>query len=192
MMILTFNMNIKELHKYEFIDLPVQELQLILEWSNLDDLDLCVFYKSVEGKIGGVFTPEYNNNKESSGSLSSFPYIYLFGEPRPSATNCEDIVQISKLDAMEEINIVVIDYPRTINPEIWCNSSAYDFRLHINGEITKMRMNIVDSKNKGTICHIAKIVRKNDGFRLFNFSSFLSLSDAFRDISGFDSVIKSN
>ena len=94
-------MNIKELHKCEFVDFPIQELSLILGWDNLDDLDLCIFYKTSEGKTGGVFTPEYNNNKESCGSLTSFPYIYLYGEPRPCATNCEEIVRISKSDNIE-------------------------------------------------------------------------------------------
>ncbi len=185
-------MNIKELHKCEFVDFPIQELILILGWDNLDDLDLCIFYKTSEGKTGGVFTPEYNNNKESSGSLTSFPYIYLYGEPRPCATNCEEIVRISKSDNIEEINIVIIDYPRTIDPEKYRNSHIYDFKLDVIGESTTIRMSLKDPKSQGTIWHLAKIIRREKEFRLFNYSSLINLSDAFDTIPGFSTIVTSN
>lgn len=87
-----------------------KQLKVSLIWTSAVDLDLMAFYKTKDGKTGGVYSDNYAGG--SFGDLNQFPFIQLSGDEGVGAVggdNQEDL-RIAKLDDFEELNIVAVNF----------------------------------------------------------------------------------
>lgn len=93
------------------------------------DLDLCLFYRSTDGGLGGVFSDEYRDSPNDLGSLDRFPYILHRGDHilRTSTGDAGEKIEIVKLDEIESACICVVDYEAALNglPALFDDARAY-------------------------------------------------------------------
>ena len=79
------------------------QLKVSLVWTSAVDLDLMAFYKTRDGRIGGVYSDNYNGG--TLGELNAFPFMELSGDEGVGAKggdNREEL-RITKLDDIEEL-----------------------------------------------------------------------------------------
>lgn len=169
---------------------------IILGWSGwdgnkyIDDIDLCVFYKTADNITGGVFNHSYTGNKETEGSLTRFPHICYIGEERPNNKYyAEEIVRISSINTFTELNIVAIDYLAAVNEQ---ESFSLPLFLDIEDEdmlpFLSIKVNRKESEI-GQICLIASIKKDtNDSILVTNETRFYTLEKAFESIPGFRQI----
>ena len=93
------------------------------------DLDLCLFYRSTDGRLGGVFSEEYREFLDDLGSLDRFPYILHNGDRILSTLTRDAFEKIEsvKLDEIESACICVVDYEAALNglPALFDDARAY-------------------------------------------------------------------
>lgn len=186
----------KEIQKNESIEISYQGyFDIILGWDGIwkgkyvDDIDLCVFYKTKAGETGGVHTKEYNGLKTSEGSLTDFPYIFYMGEDRPNQKYAdEEIIRIANIHEMEKVYIVAIDYCAAVEDE-----SGFDIPVTLDTTDTNpiVTMNFSRARDmRGSVLILASLKESDDTSIVFtNNSELMSVSDAFREIPGFASII---
>ena len=87
-----------------------KQLKVSLVWTSAVDLDLMAFYKTRDGRTGGVYSDNYNGG--TLGELNSFPFMQLSGDEGVGATggdNREEL-RITKLDDIEELFICALNF----------------------------------------------------------------------------------
>ena len=99
----------------------VQQMIVSVRWSTAVDLDLMVFYRAIDGREGGVFSPAFARG--SMGNLTEFPFIGLSGDAGPLSGDSrkEETVRIAELNSHAQIDIVMLDYEfarRGATPEV--------------------------------------------------------------------------
>ena len=189
----------KEIHKNELVEFQYKNFfDIILGWNvfwngkYVDEIDLCIFYKKKSGETGGVYTNTYNHKKNTEGSLMEFPFIFLMGEGRPNNKyNDEEIIRIANIHDMEEVYIVAIDYNAAIEDE-----TGFDIPVTLETTDTKPMVAIPYSRTKdahGAILLLATLKESdNSSIVITNKSKQISLSDAYNEIPGFDSIVTQN
>lgn len=139
----------------------LKQLMVSLKWTAAVDLDLVAFYKSKDGRVGGVFSNNYVGG--DMGNLNSFPYIQLSDDAGVGATGGEneEILRITKLEEMAEIYICALNYTDASlnNPQSFHNYDAHVLLIDDTGESIAVPL---DSQTLGTVAIIAKI--DNTGF----------------------------
>lgn len=184
------------LNKGESLTFNYQEyFDLILGWSGydgnsyIDDIDLCMFYKTKNNTTGGIYSSLYHGKRESEGSLSIFPFVYYVGEERMNPKyNNEEILRVKHLNEFEEVYVVAIDYFAATNNE------DLGFTLPITLETleTIPILTMTNSRTvneKGSICILATLKQNKDGTILMNNESkYISLSEAYNLIPGFNRI----
>jgi hypothetical protein len=186
-------MNNKILHKGDSLTFTFQGyFDIILGWESDDDLDLCIFYVTVDDKVGGVFSRFYNHSKNSEGTLNQFPFIALLGETHWDSKRSEDIIRVKDVGCFDKIYIVAIDYANTINGE-----DLFSFNTPIMLELDHTLPTISLEINKdefecGTICLISELKVDGDKIIINNKSTFCPMDEAFVVIPGFESIINVN
>jgi len=131
------------------------QLKVSLIWTSAVDLDLMAFYKTKDGRTGGVYSDNYSGG--SLGGLNQFPFIQLSGDEGVGAVggdNREDL-RIVKLDDFEELSIIALNFTDASS-----NSNNvfadYDARVEVvtdKGEKHTVRL---DSRQSGSIALICK------------------------------------
>lgn len=186
----------KELHKNEAVEFHYKGFfDIILGWDDfregkwMEEIDLCAFYKKKNGETGGVFTNTYNQNKMTEGSLSESPFMFLIGDERmDSKFQCEDIIRVASIHEMEEVYLVAIDYNAAIEEK-----TGFDLPvlLEINGTHLMAKMSYSRTINDhGAILLLATLKESgNSSVVITNKSKQMSLSDAYSEIPGFDSIV---
>ena len=190
----------KELQKYESIEISYQgTIDVILGWDDLwddskqlqiilDDADLCVFYKTKTGEVGGVFPNEYSQ-KHTEGSLVQFPFIFRMGEERLYPKyQCEEIIRIARLHEMKELYIVAIDYHASVENETGFGAPV---TLETVGTDPLIKINYSrNSYEQGSILLLAVLEEKCDGSLVItNKSKLMTMSEAFDSIPGFATIV---
>jgi len=161
--------------------------QILLFWKEDVDLDLMLFYKTVDDKEGGVFDSAYNNNRESLGSLDKFPFIMQYGCDGhiPGFQENWDEIIVKKIDdSIREMYILIVSY-ESADENSSVNYASYKCRLifllneEYNLEIP------VNSPTKGIAYVICKIENSEGDIKIINESKCVSLEDAYNNIPGF-------
>ena len=147
------------------------------------------FYKTKAGETGGVYTRMYNGLKSSEGSLVDFPYILYMGEVRPNQQYAdEEIIRIANIHEMEKVYIVAIDYCAVVEDE-----SGFDLPITLDIIDTDPMVTMYFSRTEdmyGSVLILASLKESDDTSIVFtNNSELMSVSDAFREIPGFASII---
>jgi uncharacterized protein involved in tellurium resistance len=163
-----------------------EKLQIEMVWSSDTDLDLCLFWKTKDGKEGGVFSDEYNQNKDDLGSLDQFPFIKHSGDektPRPGGESNEQI-KVKNIDALAELYVVVLNYDAAIdNRNVVFNE--HKGRVEITTDTGDNLEVNVDAEESGHVYLVCKIENTDSGKKAVNERKVLSLGQAFSQIPGF-------
>ncbi|MBF0606856.1 MAG: stress response protein [Candidatus Magnetobacterium sp. LHC-1] len=141
--------------------LSLKQLKVTLKWSAAVDLDLMAFYKSKDGRVGGVFSDNYAGG--SMGELNSFPFIALSADAGVGSKggDNEEELRITRLDDMAEVYICTINFTDASKNKS-STFSNYDGHVQIvddKGESVAVPLN---STQPGTVAVIARI--DNSGF----------------------------
>ncbi|MHB9130454.1 MAG: stress response protein [Armatimonadota bacterium] len=158
----------------------VKQLMVKLQWTANVDLDLMAFYKSKDGRIGGVFSDNYPGG--NLGNLNAFPFIQLSGDAGVGATggDNEEVLRITKLDDIAELYIVTLNYTDA-SQKLDTIFAAYDGRVVVmddKGETVEVPLNSSTPGHVAVICKIdntsamgAKLINVND---ILDLGSFIS------------------
>ncbi len=165
--------------KNEEAYVSVKQLMVTLKWTTAVDLDIMAFYKTKDGKEGGVFSDNYPGG--SLGSLNNFPFIELSGDEGVGGTggDNEEVIRITKLDDMAELYIVTINYDDAVENKT-SSFNDYDGAVTVmndQGEAVEIPLNARDEGHVAVICKIdntspvgAKLINVNDIIGLDNFA----------------------
>jgi uncharacterized protein involved in tellurium resistance len=163
-----------------------ERMQIEMIWSSDTDLDLCLFWKTKDGKEGGVFSNEYNQNLKDLGSLDEFPFIKHSGDektPRPGGESNEQI-RVKNIDALAELHIVVLNYAAAIdNKNVTFNEDSG--RVEITTDTGDNLEVPVDDEREGHVYWVCSIENSDAGKKAINKREILSLGQAFSQIPGF-------
>ncbi len=95
--------------KGEEVYIAVNRFLVTLTWTAKVDLDLMAFYKTKDGREGGIFPEDYPGGIK--GSLKQFPYIKLNSHRGIRSRHPEEILGVSKLEEFRELYICAVSYP---------------------------------------------------------------------------------
>jgi uncharacterized protein involved in tellurium resistance len=160
--------------------------QIEMVWSSDTDLDLCLFWKTKDGKEGGVFSNEYNQNVKDLGSLDEFPFILHSGDektPRPGGESNEQI-RVKNIDALSELYVCVLNYDAAID-NLAITFNEHSGRIEITTDTGDNLEVIADSTDSGHVYLVCKIENKDGNKKVINEKRVLSLGQAFKEIPGF-------
>ncbi len=163
---------------------PVKQLLVKLQWQAAVDLDLMAFYKTKDGRTGGIYSTNYAGG--SQGDLNAFPFIELSGDAGVGAAggSNEETLRISKLDNMAEVYICALNFTDASSGK---NSpfSNYDGRVEILDDTGKSYVVPLDSRDKGMVAVIAKIDNTDFmGAKLINENNVIDLNQFLNTLPG--------
>lgn len=164
--------------------ISIKQLMVTLQWTAAVDLDLMAFYKTKDGRVGGIYSDNYAGG--SLGSLNSFPFIELSGDEGVGAKGGanQETIRITKLDDMAEVYICAINFTDA-SQQKESRFSQYDAQVTVVDDKGENLCVPLDSALTGTVAVIAKI--DNAGFmgaKLINENRILSLADFQASIPG--------
>ncbi|OAV73448.1 hypothetical protein Barb6_00241 [Bacteroidales bacterium Barb6] len=163
-----------------------EKLQIDMKWSADTDLDLCLFWKTKDGKEGGVFSDGYNQNKNDLGSLDNFPFILHYGDEFAPGGGGEsqETIRVKAIESLKELYVLVLNYDKAIDniPSTFNQDSG---RIEITTDTGDSLEVPVDSTDSGHVYLICKIENSDAGKKVINERRVLTLGQAFSQIPGF-------
>lgn len=163
-----------------------EKMQIEMVWSSKTDLDLCLFWKTKDGKEGGVFSDGFNQNIDDLGSLDKFPYILHMGDkktPRPGGEENEQI-KVKDISTLRELYVVVLNYDKAVD-NIPVTFSQDSGRVEITTDTGDNFEVPVDDEREGHVYLVCKIENESGEKKAINKGEVMSLGQAFRQIPGF-------
>ena len=162
----------------------VKQLMVTLQWTASVDLDLMAFYKTKDGRVGGIFSDNYTGGE--MGNLNAFPFIQLSEDAGVGATGGqnEEVIRITKLDDMAEVYICTINFTDASQGQE-SRFSKYDAQVTVVDDKGENVSVPLDSSLSGTVAVIAKI--DNTGFmgaKLINENQVISMAEFQATIPG--------
>lgn len=158
------------------------------------DFDLMAFYKTHDGKTGGVCAEGYNQSRNDMGFLDKFPFMQLDQDAAADDDSKEgdeesEEMKIAKLDDFESIYICVINFDDAIEmkQEVFGNYNGYVSVTTDTGDNFEVPM---DEKEKHG--HVALICSINNKFgtpQLINENKILTLGEFAESIPGSSLVV---
>ena len=181
--------NITLNEKGQETDIPLEQLQVTLKWTKGVDLDLMAFFKTKDGRTGGVVSEQIPGG--TLGSLDNFPYIQHSGDEgieEESGDNQEQII-ISKLDDMAEIFICALNYTDASEGKD-VTFSEYDGGVVVLDDKGHSIGIPLDATDKGYIAIIGKINNTPEGPKLVNMNKIIDLPTFATTIPGSDLLVE--
>ncbi|PID73246.1 MAG: stress response protein [Desulfobacterales bacterium] len=160
-----------------------KQIRVALRWTSSADLDLMAFYRTRDGREGGVYSDNYAGG--SLGSLNEFPFIELSGDAGiggAGGDNREEL-RIKKLDDFEDLYICALNFTDASSGENR-TFSDYDASIQIVTDRGETHTISLDSDRRGTV---AVICRLSGGFissELINDSDVMPLEQFRQTIPG--------
>jgi len=151
-----------------------KQLKVSLIWTSAVDLDLMAFYKTKDGRVGGIYSENYAGG--TLGDLNQFPFIQLSGDEgvgAKSGDNREEL-RIVKLDGFEELYICALNFTDASSgaDKVFAN---YDARVEVVNDRGENHRVALDSKQPGSVAVICKFVGSFISSSLVNDSEVMSL-----------------
>jgi len=164
-----------------------KQLNISLIWTSAVDLDLMAFYKTKDGRTGGVYSENYAGG--SMGNLEQFPFIRLSGDAGVGAgggDNQEDMV-ITKISDFEELFICALNFTDASSGKnkVFAN---YDARVRVMTDKGESHNVVLDSTQPGTVAVICKITSGFIASELINDSQVMGLEEFSSKIPGADKL----
>lgn len=137
-------------------DISVRQLVVILTWTADVDLDLLAFYKTRDGRTGGVFSKNYPGG--TTGNLTKFPFIELNCDDGldSSGREKEEMLRISELGDMTEVYIVAINYTDAVgnNPSAFIDYDGSVTVFNDKWDTIKVPLNSPEKGHAAVVCKI--------------------------------------
>ncbi len=153
-----------------------KQLQVSLIWTAPVDLDLMAFYKTKDGRTGGIYSSNYAGG--SMGSLNQFPYIELSGDAGlgGSAGDNREELRIARIDHFEELYIVALNFTDASSGE---NNvfADYDANVSVITDTGEAHSVALDSAQYGSVAILCKFKKDFMGASLVNASEVLSFKE---------------
>ncbi|MFH1464301.1 MAG: stress response protein [Pseudomonadota bacterium] len=150
-----------------------KQLKVSLIWTSAVDLDLMAFYKTKDGRVGGVYSDNYAGG--SMGDLNAFPWAQLSGDAGVGAKggDNEEVLLVSKLDDFEELFICALNFT---DASAGTNKvfADYDARVEVVTDRGEKHVIKLDSRQQGSVAVIAKFSAGFLGAQILNDSSVLT------------------
>ena len=166
-----------------------EKLQIDMKWSTDTDLDLCLFWKTKNGEIGGVFSDAFRQNKDDLGSLEKFPFVQHYGDELAPEEGGEsqETIRIKTIDSLLELYVVVLNYEKAVDniPSTFQEDSG---RVEITTDKGDNLEVLVDAEESGHVYVVCKIENSDSGKKAINMREVMSLGDAFNKIPGFELI----
>lgn len=148
------------------------QLKVDLVWSSAVDLDLMAFYKTSDGRTGGVYSSNYSGG--NMGELNSFPYMQLSGDEGVGATGGDnrETMRITQLDDIEELYVCAVNFTdaKSGNTSVFAN---FDARVEVNTDRGDSMEIPLDSTDHGSVAILAEFTKGFMGAELSNKSEVL-------------------
>lgn len=163
--------------------MPVaKSFDITITWTTPVDLDLCVFYRSCDGREGGVFSDEFRSNSGDLGRLDDFPFMIHLGDSRAplAGQTGSETVRVGRQDVFERIDVVIINYGEAIDlldvdysdPGGACHMGDIEIKSAPTGS--------------GQAYHLATLRRQPDGqLHIETVNRVITLREAYDTIPGF-------
>ncbi len=163
------------------------QLRVSLIWTSAVDLDLMAFYRTKDGRTGGVYSDNYAGG--SLGSLNSFPFMELSGDEGVGAIGGDnrEIMTIAKLDDIEELHICAVNFTDASSgtSKVFAD---YDARVEVETDRNEKHAIALDSKNPGSVAVLCKFTSSFMGAELSNDSSVMSLEEFRSGVPGAEAL----
>lgn len=158
------------------------------------DFDLMAFYKTKDGKTGGVCAEGYNQRKDDMGFLDKFPFMQLDQDAAADENSKEgdeenEEMKIAKLDDFDYVAICVINYDDAIEmkQEVFGKYNGYVSVTTDSGDNFEVPM---DEKEKsGHVALICSINNSTGSPKLINENKILTLGEFADSIPGSELVV---
>jgi tellurite resistance protein TerA len=169
--------------------ISLKQLMVTLRWTQDVDLDLMAFYKTKDGRTGGVFSENYPGG--SMGNLNGFPFIQLSGDAgvNNQGGDNEEVLRISKLDDMAEVYICTLNYTDASEKRdsSFANYDGGVIVLDDKGESVAIPLN---SNDRGHVAVIARIDNTSMmGARLINENRIYTLDSFVSSVPGANEIV---
>ena len=168
--------------------LPVRQLLVKLKWRAAVDLDLMAFYKTKDGRTGGIFSDNYSGG--SLGDLNRFPFMELSGDAGVGGAggDNEEVLRVTQLDEMETVYICALNFSGATSDQ-GQSFAAYDGHVEIMDDKGESFGIPLDSRESGAMAVVARIDNANVmGAKLINENRILSMEAFQSTIPGGDKL----
>lgn len=153
-----------------------KQLKVSLIWTSSVDLDLMAFYKTKDGRVGGVYSDNYAGG--SLGDLNRFPFIQLSGDEGVGAVGGDnrEEMRIAKLDDFEEVHIVAVNFTGASSGsgKVFAD---YDARVEVVTDRGDSHTVALDSGQSGSVAALCKFTSGFMGTSLVNNSNVMSFDN---------------
>lgn len=165
-----------------------KQLKVSLIWTSPVDLDLMAFYKTKDGRVGGVYSDNYAGG--SLGDLNRFPFVQLSGDAGVGATGGDnrEEMRIVKLDDLEELHIVAVNFTEASSGSSKVFAD-YDARVEVATDRGDSHTVALDSGQSGSVAVLCKFTSGFMGTSLVNDSNVMSF-DNFKSVVPGASAVK--
>jgi len=164
-----------------------KQLKVALIWTSAVDLDLMAFYKTKDGRAGGVYSTNYAGG--AMGNLNQFPFMELSQDAGVGAVggaNREELL-ITKLDDIAELYICAVNHTDALagSKKVFAD---YDARVEIATDKGETHNIALDSRNPGSVALLCKFATGFIGTEISNQSSVMTFENFQREVPGANSV----
>lgn len=164
-----------------------KQIRVSLIWTSPVDLDLMAFYKTKDGRIGGVYSDNYAGG--SLGNVNKFPFIELSGDEGVGASggdNSEEM-RIMKLDDYESLYICALNFTDASSGSSHVFAD-YDARVEVVTDHGEKHTVALDSRSPGPVAVLCRFEAGMITNSLINDSEVLMLDEFRSKIPGADKL----
>ncbi len=164
-----------------------KQLRVSLIWTSAVDLDLMAFYRTKDGRTGGVYSDNYASG--NLGRLDSFPFMELSGDAGVGATGGDnrEIMTIVKLDDIEELYICAVNFTDA-SGGVSKVFADYDAHVEVETDRNEKHTIALDSKSPGSVAVLCKFKSSFVGMELSNNSDVMSFEEFRSSVPGAEAL----
>jgi uncharacterized protein involved in tellurium resistance len=164
-----------------------KRIYIDLKWIIDADLELCAFFKTKDGKEGGIFSNEYRQEKNDLGSVDKFPFMYISADDAPyrDGEPYRETIRISNLEQIESLYFLILNYDAAVenNP---INFSDFKFCIElITDDGSNIEISEINCIDKGVVYLVGRIFHNDNSYELTNDGQVMNLARAVLEIPGF-------
>lgn len=165
------------------------KLKVKLLWNTKTDLDLCIFFKTKDGNVGGVFSDGFRQNKKDLGSLTEFPFMQHTGDKPEPAEGGESVEQINvaNLDQVDTAYVCVLNYSKAIDGES-VTFSEDTGRIELMSDSGDYLEVLADASEPGHMYCVCSIKNVDGTNSVMNEKNVMDLGTAFEKVPGFSLI----
>lgn len=164
-----------------------KQLRVSLIWTSAVDLDLMAFYRTKDGRTGGIYSDNYAGG--NLGSLNSFPFMELSGDAGVGATGGDnrEILTIVKLDDIEELHICAVNFTDASSGAAKVFAD-YDAHVEVETDRNEKHTIALDSKNPGSVAVLCTFKSSFMGAEISNDSSVMGFEEFRSGVPGAEAL----